>query len=105
MPLVALGVTALLTGLDWGAWDWASNTGHSTVGLIAGVLMVPAAVAFAGFLLLTLIAVARKLAARAAERRHRQATSSTQEVSTSMAPRTEVSSPVPASTPGGRIAA
>jgi hypothetical protein len=104
MPLVALGVTALLTGLDWGAWDWASNTGHSTVGLIAGVLMVPAAVAFAGFLVLTVLVIARKAAERAAERRRMQ-TPPNQGPSASALARNEVTGTSSAATPSGRIAA
>ncbi|MGA2470721.1 MAG: hypothetical protein ABSG64_08530 [Solirubrobacteraceae bacterium] len=66
MPLVALGVTALLAGLDWVAWDWATTTGHDTVGLIAGLLMVPIVVAFAGVLAVALAGLARVGARRAA---------------------------------------
>jgi hypothetical protein len=35
MPLGPLGVTAVLAALDWGAWDWATNSNHTTVVLIA----------------------------------------------------------------------
>jgi TRAP-type C4-dicarboxylate transport system permease small subunit len=59
MPLGPLGVTALLAALDWGAWDWATNSNHTTVGLIAGLLMAPIAVAFTWSLLRVLIALAR----------------------------------------------
>ncbi|MGD1050825.1 MAG: hypothetical protein ABR947_07100 [Solirubrobacteraceae bacterium] len=59
MPLGPLGVTALLAALDWGAWDWATNSNHTTVGLIAGLLMAPIAVAFAWSLLRVLIALTR----------------------------------------------
>ena len=59
MPLGPLGVTALLAALDWGAWDWATSTNHSTVGLIAGLLMAPIAVALAWSLIRVLLALAR----------------------------------------------
>ncbi len=59
MQLGPLGVTALLAALDWGAWDWATNSNQTTVGLIAGLLMAPIAVAFAWSLVRVLIAVAR----------------------------------------------
>ena len=59
MPLGPLGVTALLAALDWGAWDWATNSNQTTVGLIAGLLMAPIAVAFAWSLMRVLIALAR----------------------------------------------
>jgi hypothetical protein len=59
MPLGPLGVTAVLAALDWGAWDWATNSNHTTVGLIAGLLMAPIAVAFAWSLVRVLIALAR----------------------------------------------
>jgi hypothetical protein len=59
MPLGPLGVTALLAALDWGAWDWATNSNRTTVGLIAGLLMAPIAVAFAWSLVRVLIALAR----------------------------------------------
>ncbi len=59
MPLGPLGVTAVLAALDWGAWDWATSSNQSTVGLIAGLLMAPIAVAFAWSLVRVLIAVAR----------------------------------------------
>ena len=59
MPLGPLGVTALLAALDWGAWDWAANTNHSTIGLIAALLMAPILVAFAWSLIRVLLALAR----------------------------------------------
>jgi TRAP-type C4-dicarboxylate transport system permease small subunit len=59
MPLGPLGVTALLAALDWGAWDWATSSNQSTVGLIAGLLMAPIAVAFAWSLMRVLIALLR----------------------------------------------
>ncbi len=59
MPLGPLGVTALLAALDWGAWDWATNNNQTTVGLIAGLLMAPIAVAFAWSLARVLVALAR----------------------------------------------
>jgi hypothetical protein len=59
MPLGPLGVTALLAALDWGAWDWATNSNQSTVGLIAGLLMAPIAVAFAWSLARVLVALLR----------------------------------------------
>jgi TRAP-type C4-dicarboxylate transport system permease small subunit len=59
MPLGPLGVTALLAALDWGAWDWATSSNQSTVGLIAGLLMAPIAVAFAWSLVRVLIALLR----------------------------------------------
>jgi hypothetical protein len=104
MPLVALGVTALLTGLDWGAWDWASNTGHSTVGLVAGVLMVPAAVAFAGCLVLTAVAIAGRAAARTTGRRRMQGPPA-QGPPTSGMQRNDVTGTSSAAAPSGRIAA
>jgi TRAP-type C4-dicarboxylate transport system permease small subunit len=105
MPLGALGVTALLTGLDWGAWEWASDTGHATVGLIAGVLMVPAAVAFAGFLLITLVALAR-LGARRTTRWARVLPGAPAQRRSAPTSRSgDASSPAPGATPSGRIAA
>jgi TRAP-type C4-dicarboxylate transport system permease small subunit len=59
MPLGPLGVTGLLAALDWGAWEWAATNNHSTVGLIAGLLMAPIVVAFAWSLIRVLIALAR----------------------------------------------
>lgn len=47
MPLRPLGATAVLAGLDLGAWEWATGTDHPTVGLIAGLLMAPIALALA----------------------------------------------------------
>jgi TRAP-type C4-dicarboxylate transport system permease small subunit len=105
MPLGALGVTALLTGLDWGAWEWASDTGHSTVGLIAGIVMVPAAVAFAGFLLITLVALARLGARRTTTRARILPGAQAQRSSASASRGGEASSPAPGATPSGRIAA
>ena len=66
MPLGPLGLTGLLAALDWGAWEWAANTNHSTVGLIAGLLMAPIAVAFAWSLIRLVIAVVRIALQRAA---------------------------------------
>jgi hypothetical protein len=59
MPLGPLGVTAILAALDWGAWDWATNSNHTTVSLIAGLLLAPIAVAFAWSLLRVVAALAR----------------------------------------------
>jgi hypothetical protein len=103
MPLAALGVTALLAGLDWGAWDWATNTGHDTVGLIAGLLMVPAVVAFVGVLAITLVGLVRIGAHRAAVWRRERAEQVAQRTPPSP-PRGEVSASSPATTPRGRIA-
>jgi TRAP-type C4-dicarboxylate transport system permease small subunit len=64
MPLGPLGVTGLLAALDWGAWEWAATNSHSTVGLIAGLLMAPIAVAFAWSLIRVLLALARLALAR-----------------------------------------
>lgn len=69
MPLRAVGVTALLTVADWGAWTWASSSGQPTIGMIAGILLVPLAVALAGFLALTILAAARIGAQRARSKR------------------------------------
>lgn len=52
-------MTALLVALDWGAWNWATNSDQSVVGLIAGLLMAPIAVAFTWSLVRVLIALAR----------------------------------------------
>ena len=68
MPLGPLAVTAVLAALDWGAWDWAANNNQGTVGLIAGLLMAPIAVAFAWSLVRVLLALARL----ALERRRRR---------------------------------
>ena len=105
MPLGALGVTALLTGLDWGAWEWAADTGHASVGLIAGVLMVPAAVAFAGFLLITLVALARLGARRTTRWARILPAAQAQRFSASKPRSGEASSQPPGATPSGRIAA
>ncbi len=35
------GGTALVTAVTWGAYEWASSTGHSTIGMIAGIALVP----------------------------------------------------------------
>jgi hypothetical protein len=64
MPLGPLGVTALLAALDWGAWDWATNSNQTTVGLIAGLLMAPIAVAFTWSLARVLVALVRRGLAR-----------------------------------------
>ncbi len=57
MPLGPLGVTAVLAALDWGAWEWATTANHPTLGLIAGLLMAPIAVAFAWSLARVLVAL------------------------------------------------
>jgi len=59
MPLGPLGVTALLAALDLAAWEWATSTNQSTVGLIAGLLMAPIAIAFVWSLVRVLLAVAQ----------------------------------------------
>ena len=59
MPLVALGVTAVLVALDWGAWEWATSANDPTIGLIAGLVMAPIAVAFAWSLARVLVALAQ----------------------------------------------
>jgi hypothetical protein len=66
MPLGPLAVTAILAALDWGAWDWATNNNQGTVGLIAGLLMAPIAVALAWSLARVLIALVRMALQRAA---------------------------------------
>jgi hypothetical protein len=66
MPLGPLGVTAALAALDWGAWEWATNSNQTTVALIAGLLMAPIAVAFAWSLARVLLALARSAIARLA---------------------------------------
>jgi hypothetical protein len=71
MSLRGVGVTALTTVAAWGVWDWASSNGHSTIGLVAGVLLVPSAVALAGFLALALLAAGRSAAQRVVARRAR----------------------------------
>ncbi len=71
MPLKAVGATALLTALCLGAWEWASSNGHPTIGMIAGIAMVPSGVALAGFLVLSGAGLARLAAERAAVRRDR----------------------------------
>jgi TRAP-type C4-dicarboxylate transport system permease small subunit len=65
MPLGPLGVTALLAALDWGAWDWAASNNHTTVGVIAGLLMAPIVVAFAWSLIRVLLVIARTAIRRA----------------------------------------
>jgi hypothetical protein len=65
MPLGPLGVTAVLAALDWGAWDWAANSSHPTIGMIAGLLMAPTAVAFAWSLIRVVLALARIALVRA----------------------------------------
>jgi len=69
VPLRALGGTALVTVVDWGAYEWASNTGHGTIGMIAGIVLVPAGVALAGLLGATLFALVRGAMRSAAARR------------------------------------
>jgi hypothetical protein len=66
MPLGPLAVTAVLAALDWGAWDWATSSNEATVGLIAGLLMAPIAVAFAWSLARVLVALARRALAHVA---------------------------------------
>jgi hypothetical protein len=64
MPLGPLGVTALLAALDWGAWDWATNSNETTVGVIAGLLMAPIAVAFVWSLARVAVVLLRRGLAR-----------------------------------------
>ena len=104
MPLAALGVTAFLAALDWGAWDWATTTGHDTVGLIAGLLMVPAVVALAGVLLLTVAGLARIGGARAQTWRRARAARAAQRRPPSP-PRGAATPSSPAKAPRGRVAA
>ena len=59
MPLGPLGVTALLAALDLGAWEWATSTNKATLGLIAGLLMAPIAIAFVWSLVRVLVALAQ----------------------------------------------
>lgn len=66
MPLVPLGVTALLAALDLGAWEWATSSNQATMGLIAGLLMAPIAIAFVWSLVRVLLALAQKGLQRAA---------------------------------------
>lgn len=63
MPLRPLGATAVLAGLDLGAWEWATGTDHPTVGLIAGLLMAPIALALA-WSIVRVLAWAAQLAVR-----------------------------------------
>jgi len=67
VPLRALGGTALVTVIAWGAYEWASSAGHGTIGMIAGILLVPAGLALAGLLAVTLTALARRAAAAIAD--------------------------------------
>jgi hypothetical protein len=69
MQLRVLGVTALVTVLDWAVWDWASSNGHDTVGLVAGVVLVPAALGLLGLAAVLVAGAVRDAAERAAERR------------------------------------
>jgi hypothetical protein len=75
MPWGPLGVTAVLAALDWGAWEWAITANDPTIGLIAGLVMAPIAVAFAWSLARVLVALAQVAlrwatpAARADDRR------------------------------------
>ncbi|MGD0198873.1 MAG: hypothetical protein ABSC56_13325 [Solirubrobacteraceae bacterium] len=72
MALRAVGATAAVTGIDWGVYQWASSAGHSTIGMIAGILLVPAGVALAGLLGVTLAGLVRNgVHAVAARRRER----------------------------------
>ena len=59
MPLRPLGATAVLAGLDLGAWEWATGTDHPTVGLIAGLLMAPIALALAWSIVRVLLSLAQ----------------------------------------------
>ena len=59
MPLRPLGATAVLAGLDLGAWEWATGTDHPTVGLIAGLLMAPIALALAWSIVRVLMSLAQ----------------------------------------------
>ncbi len=59
MPLRPLGVTAVLAGLDLGAWEWATGTDHPTVGLVAGLLMAPIALALAWSIVRVLMSLAQ----------------------------------------------
>jgi TRAP-type C4-dicarboxylate transport system permease small subunit len=59
MPWGPLGVTAVLTALDWGAWEWATSANHPTIGLIAGLLMAPIAVGFAWSFVRVVVALAQ----------------------------------------------
>ena len=59
MPLRPLGATAILAGLDLGAWEWATGTDHPTVGLIAGLLMAPIALALAWSIVRVLVSLAQ----------------------------------------------
>jgi len=62
-------VTAVLTVGFWGAWEWASSDGHPTVGLVAGILLVASGIALAGFVVITLLGLARRGARLAGARR------------------------------------
>jgi hypothetical protein len=76
VPLRALGGTALVTVVAWGAYEWASSTGHGTIGMIAGILLVPAGLALAGLVAVTLTMFTRRaLGSAAARRRARRADS------------------------------
>jgi hypothetical protein len=55
-----LGGTALVTAVAWGAYEWASGTGYGTIGMIAGIVLVPAGIALAGLLAVTLTVLARR---------------------------------------------
>jgi hypothetical protein len=100
MPLKALGGTALVTVLDWAVWAWASSNGHDTVGLIAGVLLVPLAIGLVGLATVTIAGLARTAAERAAYRRR-----AAQETSPAALRSSEGSSPSATTTPRSRIAA
>jgi hypothetical protein len=101
MQLGPLGLTALLAALDWGAWDWASNTGHTTIGLAAGVLLVPALLALAWFLLVNALGLTRTGIQRASARRHNHAPSA----SADAAPVSANDAPAAPAAPRSRIAA
>jgi hypothetical protein len=69
VPLRALGGTALVTAVTWGAYEWASSTGHSTIGMIAGIALVPAGIAFGGVAAYTLSVLVRRAVSSAAARK------------------------------------
>jgi TRAP-type C4-dicarboxylate transport system permease small subunit len=100
MPLKALGGTALITVLDWAVWAWASSNGHDTVGLVAGVLLVPLALGLAGLAAMTVARLVRTAAERGAERRR-----ATPAALTDAAKGTASDSPPATTTPRRRIAA
>jgi hypothetical protein len=66
MPWRPLGVTAVLAGLDLGAWEWATGTDHPTIGLVAGLLMAPIALALAWSIVRVLASLAQHAVRRLA---------------------------------------